>query len=279
MVDTNKNQKTVRRPLVTWRRRQAWITMLLGASILLCGMGIGFGSAMAYLGGSNTDVVTEEQLRPTKAAEAISKSLIAKCGLDEEQTVKVKEILLKRLNALRDIRTTAMKEMVLVHNEITKDLAGVMTPQQLEKWKRLSAEARKHSRFRHHPRRPGSQRGDRGDRGKHNGRGGEMSEMFKRLDKDNNGELTKDETEKASVKLQSFLKKADVNSDEKVDRKEFETQLRRHHRPPPDRDRKPRGRPEDDPPPERDRKPRGRPEDNPPPEPPAPDLSMIEPWN
>ncbi|MCP4379034.1 MAG: hypothetical protein GY794_23030 [bacterium] len=260
MVDTDKSQKTVHTPLVTQRRKQAWITMLLGASILLCGMGVGFGSAMVYLGGPTTKTLTEHP-KPPQAAEAISRRLIAKCGLDEEQTVKVKEILLKRLGALRDIRTKAMEEMVLVHAEIKEDLADVLTPEQLEKWNSLSAEARKHSRFRHHSKRQGSGRSDRGDRGKPNGRNGGMLEVFKRLDKDNNGELTKEETEKARMQLKPLLEKADTNGDGdgKISREEFETQLRRHHR---DRSRG-RGRERENP---------DRPEGDLPPRPPATDL-------
>ena len=72
-----------------------------------------------------------------------------------------------------------------------------------------------------------------------------MSQMFKRLDKDNSGELTKDEIEKVRGPFQLFIKKADVNGDGKVDRKEYETQLRRR-RPStwPGPDRKPHDRPD-----------------------------------
>jgi len=230
-----------------------WLTTLLGATILISGIGIGFGSALAYLGRSKQIATTEEPQQPTKVALTIARDVAAKCGLDEPQTGKVKEIMFKRLKTLRDIRTKAMEEMMVVHRELAKDMEGVMEPGQFEHWKKRVEEVRKRSRFRHRPWGRGPQRSDREGRGKHDGRSGPyghgkghpggMSEMFKRLDKDNNGELTKDEIEKVRGPFQQFIQKADVNDDGKVDRKEYETQLRRR-RPPtmPGRDRKPRDR-------------------------------------
>ena len=233
--------------------------MLLGAAILISGIGIGFGSAMAYLGGSKEVATADDDQQPTKVALTIARDVATKCGLDEPQTGKVKDIMFKRLKALREIRTKAMEEMMVVHRELTKDMEGVMEPGQFEHWKKRVEEARRRSKFRHRPwGRPGPKRGDREGRGKHNGRGGPhrkgkgrpggMSEMFKRLDKDNNGELTKDETRKMPGQFQQLMQKADLNGDGKVDRKEFETQLRRR-RPPsaPGRIRKPHDRKDRDP--------------------------------
>ncbi|MBL7221611.1 MAG: hypothetical protein ISS69_15985 [Phycisphaerae bacterium] len=253
MVDTSEKQDIVRRPIVSLRRRQALMTFLLGGAILISGIGIGFGSALAYLSGSKEVATTQDDQQPTKVALTIARDVAAKCGLDEPQTGKVKEIMFKRLETLRDIRTKAMEEMMAVHRELAKDMEGVMEPGQFDHWKKHVEEVRKHSRFRHRPWGHGPQRGDREGRGKHDGRSrpygqgkgypGGMPDMFKRLDKDNNGELTKDEIEKVRGPFQQFIQKADVNGDDKVDRKEFETQLRRR-RPPtmPGRDRKPRDR-------------------------------------
>jgi hypothetical protein len=136
-----------------------------------------------------------------------------------------------------------MEEMVLVHNQITKDMSDVLEPQQLEQWKKRFEEARRRSRFRHrHRRRPRSQRGDRDGRGRYGGRGG-MSQMFKRLDKDGNNELTKDEIDKMPERFRQSLQKADLNGDGKVDKKEYETHLRRRRPPSSGRGRKPHDRP------------------------------------
>ena len=233
-----------------------WLTTLLGAAILISGIGIGFGSAMAYLGRSKQVATAEDPPQPTKVALTIARDVATKCGLDEQQTGKVKDIMLKRLKALQEIRVKAMKEMVLVHGELSKDMRGVMKPGQFEHWRNRSEEARRHSMFRHHPwGRPGPPRGEREGRGKYNGRGGPqgpgksrsggMFDMFKRMDKDDSGELTEDEIEKMPGQFQQLIKKADVNGDGKVDRKEFETQFRRR-RPPswPGRGRKPHDRPD-----------------------------------
>ena len=230
-----------------------WLTTLLGAAILISGIGIGFGSAMAYLGRSKQIATAEEPPQPTKVAIAITKDVKDKCGLDEQQTGKVSSLMLKRLEALKVIRTKAMDEMLVVHRAIREDMREVLTPDQFKRWEKHNEEARNHSRFRHRPWGRGPQHGDREGRGKHDGRGGPygqgkgypggMPDMFKRLDKDNNGELTKDEIEKVRGPFQQFIQKADVNGNGKVDRKEYETQLRRR-RPSssPGRDRKPRDR-------------------------------------
>jgi hypothetical protein len=145
-----------------------------------------------------------------------------------------------------------------------------MKPDQFKLWEKHNEEARKRSRFRHHRWGRRSQRGgDPEGRGKHGGRNGHYGpgksrpdgkfDMFKRLDKDNSGELTEDETKKVFGPFQKFLEKADTNGDGKIDRKEYDTQLR-HRRPPsfPGQMRKPRDRP-----------------DSSPSSAPAPDLSMI----
>ena len=257
MVDTNKKQKTVRRPIRSLRRRQMWMTTLLGAAILISGIGIGFGSTLAYLGRSKQVATTEESPQPTKVAIAITNDVKDNYGLDEQQTGKVRGLMLKRLEALKVIRTKAMDEMLVVHRAIREDMREVLTPDQFQRWEKHNEEARNRSKFRHRPWGRGSQRGDRDGRGKHNGRGGPhgqdkgrpggMSEMFKRLDKDNSGDLTKDEIEYAPGQVPQFIQKADINGDGKVDREEFKTQLRRRRPPPPGRDRKPRDRKDRDP--------------------------------
>ena len=231
-----------------------WLTTLLSATILISGVGVGFGSAMAYLSGSKEiAAAAEEPQQPTKVAIAITEGLTDKCKLDDQQAGKVREIMARRVKAFYEIRKKAMEEMVAIHRELSNDMRGVMTPDQFKLWEKHNEEARNRSRFRHRPWGRGPHRGDREGRGKYNGRGrpygqsrsrpSGMFDMFKRLDKDNSGELTKDEIEKVRGPFQQFIKKADANGDGKVDRKEYDTQLRRH-RPStwPGRSRKPRDR-------------------------------------
>jgi hypothetical protein len=217
-----------------------WGTLLLSAAILISGIGIGFGSTLGYLSGSKdvAETTETEPEQPTKVAIQFSEKVSKMVGLDEPQKGKIKEIMGKRFKAMHEVRKKAMEEMVAIHREISEDMRGVMTPDQFKRWEKHNEEARKRSRFRHHRWGRGPQRGDRDGRGKHGGRGwpygqsrsrpSGMFDMFKRLDKDNNGELTKDEIEKIRGPFQQFIKKADVNGDGKVDRKEYDTQLRRH---------------------------------------------------
>ena len=263
MVDTNKKQeipqKTIRRPIVTLRRKQMWLTTLLGAAILVSGAGIGLGTAMAYLSGSReiATIDIDDPQPPTDAAVAITRDVAAKCGLDRQQAGKVKDIMSKHVKTLHKIRSKAMDEMMVVHREITADMRGLMNPDQFKRWQKQNEEARNHSRFRHRPWGRGPQRGgDHEGRGKYSGRGGPngqgkgypggMPDMFKRMDKDNNSELTEDEIKQVPGPFQQLLQKADLNGDGKVDRKEYDTQFRRR-RPPsssPGRIRKPYDRPD-----------------------------------
>jgi hypothetical protein len=268
MVDT-KTHKNKNVPIVSMRRKQTLLTTLLSATILISGVGIGLGSAMAYLADSKEVTIATEEQQPTKVAMTITNGITEKCGLNREQAGKVKEIMAEHIGSLREIRFKAMNEMVAIHREISSDMRGVMNPEQFKRWEKHNEEARKRMRFRHHSRGRGSQRGGHDGRGKYGGRGGPkgsrsggMSEMFKRLDKDNSGELTTNEIEQVPGQFQTLIQKADVNKDGKVDRKEFETQLRRR-RPPsaPGRMYRPHGRP--------DTKPSS----------PPMDMSMLWAWN
>ena len=244
MVDTNKQTKSGGRAIVSQRRRQACMTVLLGCTILFSGMGIGFGGALAYLGESKAAAVSVDDPLPTKAAITITRNIASKVGLDDQQRGKVKSLMLKRLKALKAIRTKAMDEMLVVHRAISEDMREVLEPGQFKDWEKRFNAARKRSKFRHRPWKPRGKHGGRGGRdGPGKPRGG-MSEMFKRLDVDDNGELTAGELKKAHPQLRQFIEKADTNADGKIDRKEFETQL--HQRRPPSGSpwiRKPHDRP------------------------------------
>jgi hypothetical protein len=148
----------------------------------------------------------------------------------------------------------------------------VLEPGQFKDWEKRFNAARKRSKFRHRPWKPRGKHGGRGGHegpGKHGGRGGHdgpgkprggMSEMFKRLDVDDNGELTAGELKKAHPQLRGFMEKSDTNADGTIDREEFDKQLRRR--------RPPSG-------PTRGRKPQDSPDQEKPSSAPALDLSML----
>jgi len=227
------------------------MTALLGVTLLISGVGIGFGSALALTGGAKDVETTAEQPKPTKVAGIITRDLVEKCKLDQQQADQVREIMAKRLKTLHEIRVKAMDEMVAIHRKINEDMRGVMSSDQFKRWEKHNEEARRRSRFRHHNWKHGPQRG--GDRG---GRGG--PDMFKRLDKDNDGKLSENEVFGSPEQKHKFMKEADKNGDGKVDRKEFESHIRRRWQMGPGRMRKPHGRPS------------SRPSSKP-----APDLSMF----
>jgi len=216
MVDADKTQKT-HRPIVSQRRRQTWMTTLLGAAILISGGGIGFGAAMAYLSKSKTNTA-KAQLPPGKVAHEIAAKMAKTWELNDGQKNKIREIMTSRIASLRTIRKKAMEESVAIHAEIADEMQKILTPDQYEQWEKKNEELRKRAKYPHHPR---GRRGDRDRRGEHDTRGKHNeSEMFKRHDKDQNGEITQDELKKIPGYFQKLLQQADTNGDGKIDREE-----------------------------------------------------------
>ncbi len=245
MVDTSKKHDGANRPIISMRRRQTWITTLLGAAILVSGVGIGLGSAMTYLSSSQetaTDDSTQQQ--SDAVAIRITDSMDKKCKFDDQQKAKIREMMKSRMKAIHEIRSKAMDEIAVIHGEISDSMKELLTADQFARWKKHNEEARKRSKYRHHSR--GRHRGgDRDGRGKHGGPMGMEPDMFKRLDKDGDNVLGEEEIKGAHEKLQKMLKWADENKDGKVERKEFESKFRRR-RPSSPRGpmRKPHDRPE-----------------------------------
>jgi len=204
------------------------MTTLLGAAILISGVGIGFGSAMAYLGGAKDAQVDADkpQQQPKKVAIDIVGRMKPKYGLDSGQETRIKEIMAGHIKSLHDIRKNAMDEMVAIHAKIATDMQSVMTPEQFARWKKHNEEIRKRSRFRHH--RPWGRGGDRSGNGRHGGwPGGGGFDFFKRLDKNGDNVLSEDEIKKVPEKMRPFWRKADKNGDGKIERKEVEAMFRR----------------------------------------------------
>jgi len=272
MVDTSKTHDSVNRPIISQRRRQTWVTTLLGAAILLSGVGIGLGSAMTYLSSTKeTAAAASTQQQPEdNSAQQQSDAVVKKISIDmgkkyelnDEQKAKLREMMTSRVKAIYEIRSKAMDEISVIHGEISDGMKELLTDKQFARWQKHNEEARKRSRFRHHP--SGRHRGgDRDGRGKH---GSPMGpDMFKRLDKNGDDVLSEEEIKGAHEKLQKMLKWADGNKDGKVERKEFDSKFRRK-RPSSQRSpQSPRGPM---------RKPRDRPETEPA-DAPKPDMSML----
>ena len=274
MVDPSTKHDGANRPIISQRRRQTWITTLLGAAILISGVGIGLGSAMTYLSSSQQQTTTADttQQESETVAIRISNDMARKCELDEEQKAKVRELMTSRMKEIHEIRTKAMDEIAVIHGEITNSMKELMTPEQFQRWQKHNEEARKRSKYyRHHRDR---HRGGPG-RGKYGGsRGGPQGsskyrpggfDFFKRLDKDGDNVLSAEEIKAIPEKMRPFWQKADKNNDGKIERKELESMFRRRH--PSSAPKSPSRKGHDHP--------EGKPK--PPPAGPGPDMSMMLP--
>jgi hypothetical protein len=272
MVDTSKKHDSVNRPIISQRRRQTWVTTLLGAAILLSGVGIGLGSAMTYLSssketaaGGSTQQQPEDpstQQRSDAIAKKITDSMHKKCKFDDQQKAKIREMLTSRMTAIHEIHSKAMDDISVIHTEISDSMKELLTEDQFARWKKHTEEARKRW-SRHHYSRGRHRGGDRDGRGKY---GSPMGpEMFKRVDKNGDDVLDENEIKGAHEKLQKMLKWADTNKDGKVERKEFESKFRRRRPSSSKGSQSPRGPM---------RKPHDRPESKPA-DAPKPDMSML----
>ena len=107
-----------------------WLTMLLGAVILLSGIVIGVGGAMVWLGrrssaGSNG---------ADQTANLITERIARSCQLDDKQTEKVRKIIARRLEAIQDIRQEMAEEVLAEHETLRGEMKQILTPEQFERW-------------------------------------------------------------------------------------------------------------------------------------------------
>jgi len=182
-----------------YRRRQVLLTLALGAAILASGIAIGAGGSILLLG----DRRREEGFRRPLAA-AIARDVAARCGLNPQQTERVKQILSDRSEALWDIRQEMSRQVEAELEVLDGQMREVLRPDQYQKWRRRFNAARRHGRGRRDfP--PGGQGPGRGGRCPRRGEPGQARRagmagrglgregMMRRFDLDGDGRLVRDE--------------------------------------------------------------------------------------
>jgi hypothetical protein len=123
---------------VIFPKRRRWVTVLL--SLVLLGSGFALGSGVTLLVGYK---VIQHRLRhpeelPDRAVARLRKPL----NLSNEQAREIKTILRKHLAELQQMRRRWQPEIEAQLDSIEQDVAGVLNPEQAEKWRAIARERR-----------------------------------------------------------------------------------------------------------------------------------------
>jgi hypothetical protein len=113
------------------RKRRRWRTVALGLIILLCGALLGSGATIIVVK-HFFDVVHT----PGAAAKRITAQMRRKLDLSDEQTAKVRAILLKRESALRAIFAEMQPRLEEQLQRAREEVAAVLDPEQARDWQR-----------------------------------------------------------------------------------------------------------------------------------------------
>jgi len=118
-------------PVLPRQRQKTWLPMLLGAAILLCGIAIGAGATMLWVR-ARVQRSGDEDIR----VEQLAKHIQRRCGLSDEQTLRVADVFRMRLHALQEIGEEILPRVQAEHELLCDELRAILTPEQFEKWNR-----------------------------------------------------------------------------------------------------------------------------------------------
>ena len=201
MVDTHDTSETVRAEAPP-RRRRTGLVLLLGAVILLSGIALGAGGAMLWL------KPPEPRSRgPGRhSADEIAACVAEQCGLDEEQTATIREVMARRLERLRAIHDDTAERILAEHDSLRQEMKAALTAEQFERWDEHFRGLQKRS--------PLVRRGRRGRSRWLR----DPKEMFRRLDLNKDGKLTQGEVPELTWHR---LSRADTDGDGAVTEEEL----------------------------------------------------------
>lgn len=215
-------------------RRQTWLTLVLGAVILLSGIGIGVGATLIFMDAEKTvetgDTTSSSQEMPMRIASSISEEL----GLDRETEQAVRAMVEERHRAIWDIRKNASEEIRLEVEKWKEEMEQILPPDKYEQWEQrvdeLSRRRGRPFRRRGHGRhRPGPHSGKPHSMRKGPGFGpGMMERLFETRDKNGDGNLAGEEVPGF---LWERIRTADKNGDDRISREEygaFQRTMRKH---------------------------------------------------
>ncbi len=204
--------------------RQTWLTLVLGAVILLSGIGIGVGASLIFMDAGKPveagDATSSSQEMPMRIASSISEEL----GLDRETEQAVRAMVEERHHAIWVIRKNASEEIRLEVEKWKEEMKKILPPDKYEQWeqrvdelsRRRGRPFRRHGHGRH---RPGPHSGKPHSMRKGPGFGpGMIQRLFETRDKDGDGHLAREEVPDF---LWERIRTADKNGDDRISREEY----------------------------------------------------------
>jgi len=108
-------------------RGRFWVGMVLGALILVCGMAIGSGGTVLWIGHRMKQLEHGPERMPIELAERVRTSL----ELSDEQAGRVAGILRRRHEALMKLHRDTLKGEL---DALRAEVASVLTPEQAKRW-------------------------------------------------------------------------------------------------------------------------------------------------
>jgi Spy/CpxP family protein refolding chaperone len=111
-------------------RSGAWLMIVLGLVILICGNVIGAGAAALWL----KQYLPAQPPPPAGATERIIGDMRDRYDLNEDQARKIREIMQRRLEALEAIRRDAQEKSEAEREKLRGEMKTVLTPDQYTRW-------------------------------------------------------------------------------------------------------------------------------------------------
>jgi hypothetical protein len=132
MISPNPEMPSSTSEFPLLRRRRPWRSFLLGLIILFCGMLIGAGITVIIL----QKVVLYAIHHPEEVPNRLTERLRNKLSLTDEQTKKVKAILIERQKAFVALRRAIRPKMERELEQLREDVAAVLDENQARKWRK-----------------------------------------------------------------------------------------------------------------------------------------------
>ena len=131
MVEEGKAHEHARRPHYRlYRRREVWLSIILGSLILLCGIAIG--SSVVIL--RFKEEMTPYEIHPERSPAIIAARMQRRLELSDEQTKKVQVLLQKRFKAVQAAHKDAGKKIDAEHKQLRAEMKKVLTDEQFKEW-------------------------------------------------------------------------------------------------------------------------------------------------
>ena len=131
MVEEDKTHEQAKRPHYRlYRRREVWLSIILGSLILLCGIAIG--SSVVIL--RFREEMTHHGIHPERSPAIIAARMQRRLELSDEQTKKVEALLQKRFKAVHAAHKEAGKKINAEHKQLRAEMKKVLTDEQFELW-------------------------------------------------------------------------------------------------------------------------------------------------